>query len=249
MIIGPVFTREMVTAPRRLRFYVSRTVYAAALVVLVCTAWMVLTGTQTVRNVGDLARFGAALFQILAPLQLALALFLSALLTASAVAQEKDRRTLILLLLTNLTNSELVLGKLLASLLNVIVMLIAAVPVFMLMTLFGGVSTGQIGSAFLVTLASAIAAGSLGSTLALWREKTFQTLALTALMLVIWLALWGAVDAGALGATWNGISTRTWAARFSPWQAILAATHPLADAGATQAEVIRSNCFWSCRPV
>src|SRR3546814_9482688 len=52
---------------------------------------------------------------ILAPLQLALALFFSALLAASGVSQEKDRRTLILLLLTNLTNSELVLGKLLRS--------------------------------------------------------------------------------------------------------------------------------------
>ena len=65
----------------------------------------------------------AVLFQILAPLQLALAVFFSALLAASAVAQEKDRRTLVLLLLTHLSNSELVLGKLLASLLNVLVLL------------------------------------------------------------------------------------------------------------------------------
>jgi hypothetical protein len=41
-------------------------------------------------------------------------LFFSALLAASAVTQEKDKRTLVLLLLTNLNNSELVLGKLLA---------------------------------------------------------------------------------------------------------------------------------------
>ena len=78
-----------------------------------CTAWLLLAGTQVVRNLGDMARFGAMLFQILAPLQLALAIFFSALLAASGVAQEKDRRTLVLLLLTNLTNSELVLGKLL----------------------------------------------------------------------------------------------------------------------------------------
>ena len=88
------------------------------------TAWLVLTGTQLVRDVGDLARFGTMLFQILAPLQLALATFFSALLAASEVAHEKDRRTLILLLLTNLSNCELVLGKLLASLLSVLVMLV-----------------------------------------------------------------------------------------------------------------------------
>ena len=78
--------------------------------------WLVLAGTQVVRNVGDLARFGGIVFQILAPLQLALAVFFSALSAASAVAQEKDRRTLDLLLMTRLTDSELVLGKLLAAL-------------------------------------------------------------------------------------------------------------------------------------
>ncbi len=178
MLIGPVFTRELVTAPRRMRFYVSPAVYVGGLLILASTAWLLFTGTQAVRNVGDTARFGGTLFGFFAPLQLVLAIFFSALATATArVAQEKDRRTLILLLLTNLSNSELVLGKLFASLLNVLVLLAAALPFFMMIALLGGVSFGQIFAVFLVTLISAIAAGSLGSTVALWREKTFQALA------------------------------------------------------------------------
>ncbi len=118
MFIGPVFVREAVTAPRRPRWYASRAAYVSALLLLMCTAWLLLAGTQVVRNLSDMARFGAMLFQILAPLQLALGIFFSALLAASGVTQEKDRRTLVLLLLTNLTNSELVLGKLLASMLE-----------------------------------------------------------------------------------------------------------------------------------
>ncbi|HEV3078887.1 MAG TPA: ABC transporter permease subunit, partial [Gemmataceae bacterium] len=145
MLLGPVFTRELVTAPRRLRFYVARAVYVAGLMALVATAWLLLTGTQEVRNVGDMARFGATLFQIMAPLQLALALFFAPVLTASAVSQEKDRRTLVLLLMTNLSNGELVLGKLFASLLQVLVLLAASAPLFFLITLFGGISYGQIG--------------------------------------------------------------------------------------------------------
>jgi ABC-type transport system involved in multi-copper enzyme maturation permease subunit len=167
LLIGPVFTREVVTAPRRARLYVSRAAYISALLVLVCTAWLLVTGTQLVRNLGDMARFGAMLFQILAPLQLALVIFFSALLAAAAVAQEKDRRTLDLLLLTNLTNSELVLGKLLASLLNVLVMLAASLPLFMLCALFGGVAFSQIARVFAVTVATTIAAGSIGSLVAL----------------------------------------------------------------------------------
>ncbi len=227
LIIGPVFTREVVTVPRRSRLYISRAAYVSALLVLMCTAWLLLAGTQIVRNLGDMARFGAMLFQILAPLQLALAIFFSALLAASAVAQEKDRRTLVLLLLTNLTNSELVLGKLLAGLLNVLVLLAAALPLFMLSALFGGVSFQQITLVFAVTLATSLLAGSLGSLLALWREKTFQTLALTVLALMFWLAAGEAVAWGVLGKAWLGISTNVWAAGFSPWQAILVATRPL----------------------
>lgn len=230
MFIGPVLTRELVTAPRRPRLYVSRAAYVAGLLVLMCTAWLLLAGTQVVRNLSDMARFGAMLFQILAPLQLALGVFFSALLAASAVSQEKDRRTLVLLLLTNLTNSELVLGKLLASMLGVLVLLAAGLPLFMLTALFGGISFEQIARVFAVTLAAALVAGSIGSILALWREKTFQTLALTVLVLVFWLAAGEGLARGALGASWWGTSTEVWAAALSPWQAVLLATRPLVAA-------------------
>ena len=224
MLVGPVFTREVVTAPRRGRFYVARAAYIGGLLLLIGTAWQVLAGTQDVRNIGDMARFGSIVFQILAPLQLALALFFSALLAASAVALEKDRKTLVLLLLTRLTNAELVLGKLLASMLNVLMLLAAAIPLFMLVALFGGVAFGQIARVTAVTLATALAAGSLGSTLALWREKTFQALALTVLLIVIWLGCGEAVRQGVFGQAWAGVPTGEWAAAFSPLHATLEAT-------------------------
>ncbi|MDP7302242.1 MAG: hypothetical protein QGG09_04030, partial [Pirellulaceae bacterium] len=89
--MGPVFFREASTTPRRSRHYVLRAIYVLGLLVLICTAWLVQADTQIVRNIGDMARFGARLFQILAPLQLTLVVFLSAFGVASAVSQEKDR--------------------------------------------------------------------------------------------------------------------------------------------------------------
>jgi ABC-type transport system involved in multi-copper enzyme maturation permease subunit len=220
LFIGPVFTREATIAPRRARTYIGRAACVLALLVLLGTGWLVLTGTQLVEDIGDLARFGTMMFQILAPLQLALAVFFAALLAASEVAHEKDRHTLVLLLATSLSNSELVLGKLLASLLGVLTMLLAAFPVFMLTALFGGISYAQIGRVMAVTLASVLVAGSLGSTLALWREKTFQALAMTALALVLWLVVGEAVAAGVLGDPIAGLSAKALAAGVSPWQAI-----------------------------
>lgn len=226
MFVGPVFFREASTTPRRARHFILRAVYVLALLVLICTAWFVLAGTQIVRNIGDMARFGAMLFQILAPLQLTLVVFLSAFGVASAVSQEKDRRTLILLLMTRLGNSELVLGKLLAALLDVFVMVVASAPVLMLITLLGGVSADQIVRALLITFTTALAAGSLGSVLALWREKTFQTLSMTALALMMWAGVWEAVAAGLFFESAAGLSCETIAAACSPYRAILAAAAP-----------------------
>ena len=231
MLVGPVFTREVVTAPRQTRMYTDRAVYVAVLLVLMWTSWLLIAGTQQIRNVGDMARFGSSLFQNFAWLQLLLVLFFSALLAASAVAQEKDRRTLILLVMTRLTNSELVLGKLLASLLNVLVMLTAALPVFMLSVLYGGVSFEQIGRVFLVTLATVLAAGSLGSTIALWREKTFATLAMTALVLVLWLGAGEVMQSGVLGPAPWGVAWESVAIAVSPIRAIMVAARPAVTVG------------------
>ena len=228
MLVSPVFARELVTAPRRTKHYVARGAYVAALLMLMGTAWLVLAGSQTIRNYGDLARFGAMLFQILAPLQLAVAIFFSALFTASSVSQEKDRKTLVLLLMTELSNFELVVGKLFASLLTVIVLILAAFPVFMSLLLVGGVNVSQIIGAFAVTVASAIAAGSLGSTIALWREKTFQALAMTALAIVALFAVSEALIYLGSGQIFGGVDLAVWAKILSPWRSVVLATSPAA---------------------
>ncbi|MDR3109124.1 MAG: ABC transporter permease subunit, partial [Planctomycetaceae bacterium] len=131
MLIGPVFSREVAAVPRRDANYFLRSVYAGVFLLLTATAWLVVSGTQLITDTGDFARFGSMLFQFLAPVQLVLSVFLAATLSAAAVGQEKERKTLLLLLLTRMSNSELVLGKLLASLLNIILMLAVSLPVFM----------------------------------------------------------------------------------------------------------------------
>lgn len=229
MILGPIFHREAATAPRRPRLYIFRSLYAASLLVIVCTAWLVLAGTQVIRNIGDMARFGAIVFQILAPLQLALLAFLAAFGVTSAVAQEKDRRTLILLLMTRLSNTELVMGRLMAAILEVLVLAMSSVPLFLLLTLLGGISLGQVGRVFAVTLTTIVLAGSLGSMFALWRDKTFQALSLTALAIALWVGACEAIHRGVLFDSVAGISHRTVAEALSPLRAVLVAAHPRAE--------------------
>ena len=244
MFVGPVFFREATTTPRRTRHYLLRAIYVLALLVLICTAWLMLAGTQIIRDVGDMARFGAVLFRVLAPLQLTVMMFFAAFGVASAVALEKDRRTFILLLMTRLRNNELVLGNLFAALLDTLVMLSAAAPVLVLMTLLGGVSLDQVVRVLCVTLVTMLAVGSLGSLLALWREKTFQTLALTALILGMYLGFCEAVHQGLFFATWGGLSCQTWAAICSPFRAILVAAEPSLTSAGDLSDAVQGFLFY-----
>jgi ABC-type transport system involved in multi-copper enzyme maturation permease subunit len=188
-LLGPIFNREWLTTPRQPRHYILRAVYLGLLWVLGITVWQVLVGWDETATLGDTARFSLFLFQILAGVQLALLLFFAALSAAITVAREKDRRTFILLLMTDLTSSEIVLGKLFGSLLQIILLLAGTVPVFGLLLVMGGVAPFQVTQTVIIMVATAVAAGSLGSLVALWREKTFPTLALTVLFLVLYWCL------------------------------------------------------------
>ncbi|HEX3654511.1 MAG TPA: hypothetical protein VHV55_01820 [Pirellulales bacterium] len=236
-MFGPVITREALTSARRPRLYLARVACAAALLVLICTAWQVVTGTRVVRNTGDLARFNALVFQVLAPLELVVCMFLSAISVALTVTQEKDRRTLALLLLTRLANVEMVLGQLAAGLLGIASLGLAAGGVFFWTYLLGGVSLAQILGTLLVLASTALLCGSLGCTIALWREKTFQTMAGTVLVLVCWTGGWELFASGGWPLAISPESAAAWASRFSPWHAVLqAAANPAAGIGRQQLE-------------
>jgi ABC-type Na+ efflux pump permease subunit len=184
LFAGPIIAREVLTAPRPLRYYMWRASFVCFLFIVLWTAWQSIVGWQNVIEVGVLARFGGVIYWMFAMLQLTLMLFFAPLFTAAAVSYEKDRRTFTLLLMTDLSDLEIVLGKLAAGLLNILTILGASVGLLAICAFFGGISFGQIINLFLVTAASGVAGGALGLLIALWRDRTFQSISLTILMVV-----------------------------------------------------------------
>ncbi len=184
MFAGPIIARELLTAPRPLRYYLWRASFSCFLFILLWTAWQSIMGWQDVRELGVIARFGGILYVMFAMLQLTLMLFFAPLFTAAAISYEKDRRTFTLLLMTDLSDLEIVLGKLVAGLLNILMILAASIGLVSLCAFFGGISFGQVVNLFAVTAASGVAGGALGLLIALWRDRTFQSISLTILMVV-----------------------------------------------------------------
>ncbi len=188
-MLGPIFNREAIIAPKRPKTYLGRGVFVLSLFLLLCTGYLVLDGSRSLANTGDSARFSGWMFTLLAPLQLLILANLAAVGAASSVAQEKDRRTLILLLMTRLSGFEVVVGKLSATLLAPLSMLICALPLFFTLPLLGGVSPRQVLLVTIVTASTIVLAGSIGTVIGMWREKTFQAIALTVLALLMYVGI------------------------------------------------------------
>jgi ABC-type transport system involved in multi-copper enzyme maturation permease subunit len=224
-MIGPIFQREYATLPRRPRHFVARLAFLAMVFAIICTTWLLLAGIQPVQNAGDLARFGVLIFQLIAPFQLIVLLFVAALAGVSAVSFEKDRQTLTLLLMTSLSNSEVVLGKIGAGLLSSLNAFIATAPVVFLLPLLGGVSLQQAFGCLLLTGSTLVLCCVLGATIAFWREKTFQAIAVTTLLIALWIAFGEAVAFGSV----PGISPR-FAPLISPLRAVWDLAQPIPSA-------------------
>ena len=161
-MLGPIFNREWLTLPRRPRHYLMRSLSLGGLWVLAFTVWQTTVGWEEPAGINDLSRFGLLLFQVFSYVQLVLLLFFSALSAAGTISQEKDRRTFVLLLMTDLRNYEIVLGKLFGSLLQILLFLAGMVPILFLVVLLGGVDPAQVLEAALVLAMTSLAAGSLG---------------------------------------------------------------------------------------
>ncbi len=221
-MLGPIFTREMVTVPRRSGHFPARAALIGLLGILGITTWQATIGFARDATLGETANFGLLLFQIVAFVQLLLTLFFATLSAASAVSQEKDRRTFVLLLLTDMRDYEIVLGKLVGALLPILILLLVSSPVLAMLLLLGGIDPEQVLQAVFVLLASAIAAGSLGGLVALWKEKTYQSLALSVLFLVLYICVsQGIVVIGPLFANADWLTVQAWLDPFVAMRTVL----------------------------
>ena len=219
-MLGPIFVRELTTVPRAKSHYAARAALIGLILVLGVTLWQALVGFGNDAGLGETARFGRLVFQLSILVELVLVVFFAALSAASAVSQEKDRRTFLLLLLTDMYDYEIVLGKLLGALLPITALIGISVPVLSLFLLLGGTDPTQVVEASTVLLATAFAAGSLGGLVALWRERTFEALALSVLLLVLYFCAVQAIGfVGPLVAP--AMAWRSIQAWFDPWTAMV----------------------------
>ncbi len=218
-MFGAIFLQEMLVAGRRQRGYFLRWLYAAVL--LVQLAPRVLTSIfLEMRRPGSsaLAVYGSFLDQFTDQHFLYL-LVLTPALTAGAIADDKLRGTLDHLLTTCLHPIEIVLGKLLARICQLLVFALVALPI---VAFFGVIADRTLPFALTLLAASAIViagTAALGMLASVWCQRTRDAVLVTYLVLIAGVVVVSAVSA----AGWDGP-----AETLSPWHAIARADDPTA---------------------
>ena len=102
------------------------------------------------------------LFTLLAFIQLGLVLFITPGLTAGTISSEREKQTLPILLTTSQSSFQIISGKLISSIAFLLLLIVAGLPVYSLVFLFGGISPIGFIKVFAFLLLTILGFGSVG---------------------------------------------------------------------------------------
>lgn len=185
--VGPVFAYEWLTNSRRPQFYAGRVLFVVVLLLGLTSVWGSQIAGRASLSIGETAEVGRSFFVAIVATQLTLVLLAAPAATASAICQDKSRGNLMQLLMTDVSDVEIVLGKLAARLVPVLGLVTTALPVLALGTLLGGIDPVALTGAFAVTVSMAILGCTLAFTLSIWGTKPHEVLLATFAVFTVWL--------------------------------------------------------------
>ena len=141
-----------------------------------------------------LARFAEAFFSTFICVQLAAVMLLTPAYTAGAIADEKDRKTLEFVLATDLRNREIVLGKLVACMANIALLVLTGLPVLSLMQLLGGVDPNLVLAGYTVTGLTIVSLASVSILISVYSQKARDAIVLSYLILFAYMLVSSIAD-------------------------------------------------------
>jgi ABC-type transport system involved in multi-copper enzyme maturation permease subunit len=156
---NPIVTKELRTRMRGWHAFALLTGY---LCVIGGLGWIVYDADiGSSGNIVGLGSTGAQVFRALAGVVMATVALVVPGLVGPTISGERERQTLDLLLVTPLGPGRIVLGKLIAALAFVVLLVIACLPLFSVAFLLGGVGIAEVLEVVTFTLVGAITIGAL----------------------------------------------------------------------------------------
>ncbi len=185
--LGPVFAFEWLISSRRWRNYALRSLFVLGLLIAMGVVYQARSHRMTGPTLKAQAAAGEALFMGIVGVQLALIMLAAPAATAGAICLDKARGTLQHVLMTDLSDTEIVLGKLAARLAPTLMLVGCTLPVMAVGTLLGGIDPIALTGAFLITLGLAFLGCALAFAFSVWGKKTHEVLLATYSVWMVWL--------------------------------------------------------------
>ncbi|MGH2428989.1 MAG: ABC transporter permease [Candidatus Limnocylindria bacterium] len=185
--VATIMVKELRSRMRGRRAFVILTVYLGLLALITYGVYVVVSEAARMQF-GFGMGFGAPnasavigqwIFTLLSIFQLILVCFIAPGFTAGQISLEREKQTLDLLITTPLRPSAIVIGKLLAALAFVFLMIVAAVPISAIVLMYGGASVDDIVRQQLVLVATAVALGAVGLFFSALTKRTQAATVLT----------------------------------------------------------------------
>ncbi len=195
LVENPVLQRELLTNLRANVGFVLMLVYQLALALVLLVAYP--SGQRV-----DLSTDSSVALQLIDFFflgQYILASLMAPTFAAGAISGEKERKTYEMLLASPLSPWAIVIGKLVASLTHLVVLIFASLPIIMLALPLGGVSIWEVLAAYLWLMISIILFGSIGLACSCGFRRTSSSLVVSYLI-ILPLVIAGAVF-------WRGLAS------------------------------------------
>jgi ABC-type transport system involved in multi-copper enzyme maturation permease subunit len=186
---GPVFIYECLANSRRWQTYALRSVGVAALLFAMAT----IANSRNARagsSWRDYAQLGEGYFIAMIGVELALVMLAAPAATAGAICLDRARGTLAHMLMTDLSDPEIVLGKLAARLLPVLGLVACTWPVVAIASLLGGIDPIALTLAFAIIVIVAVLGCTVALALSVWARKAHEVILATYTVFILGLALW-----------------------------------------------------------
>lgn len=184
-LTGPIFGKELRVSSRRSRSYALRFFYIALLTVFVAIVWVSVVEYRggAAFQQSRMAAAGKQIVTTVVIFQFVAMQILAIVMLSSAISDELYHRTLGLLMTTPIGSLQIVMGKVLSRLLQLVLLLAISLPILAIVRVLGGVPWGYLLSSLCITLTAAIFAGSVSLLLSIGNRHAYGVIIRTMVVL------------------------------------------------------------------
>ncbi len=159
---GPIFMKELLISSRRRRSYLLRFAYILVLAAFIFSLFTDISDqNSSIFIVSQMSQIGIHITTTIVWFQFIVVQLLAMIMLSTAISEEIYQKTLGVLMTTPITNFQIVFGKLMSKLLQLLLIISISFPVLAIVRVFGGVPCNYVFASICITLTSSIFAGSL----------------------------------------------------------------------------------------